>query len=64
MFFQLLLYSKAHTNYIRLVGGELTLEVNGEIQNSASWCERIPSAIGLQSEGAVIEFKNIVLRTP
>jgi putative membrane-bound dehydrogenase-like protein len=49
---------------IRLVGSNLTLEVNGEVQNTASWCERIPGAIALQSEGAVIEFKNIVLRTP
>lgn len=49
---------------IRLVGSNLTLEVNGEVQNTASWCERIPGAIALQSEGAVIEFKNILLKTP
>ena len=48
---------------IRLVGSDLTLEINGEVQNTASWCERVPGAIALQSEGAVIEFKNIVLRT-
>ena len=48
---------------IRLVGSDLTLEVNGEIQNTATWCERIPGAIALQSEGAVIEFKNIILKT-
>ncbi|MGY8758369.1 MAG: PVC-type heme-binding CxxCH protein [Planctomycetota bacterium] len=47
---------------ILLVGGDLTLEINGDIQNTASWCERIPGAIALQSEGAAIEFKNIVLR--
>ena len=38
---------------IRLIGSDLTLEVNGEIQNTASWCERIPGAIALQSEGVM-----------
>jgi len=51
-------------NHYRILmhGSELTLEVNGEVQNTASWCERIPGAIALQSEGAVIEFKNLILR--
>ena len=44
---------------ITLDGGELTLEVNGEVQNRATWCERRPGAICLQSEGAQIEFRNI-----
>jgi hypothetical protein len=35
---------------IRLIGSDLTLEVNGEIQNTATWCERIPGAIALQSK--------------
>jgi len=43
-------------------GSKLTLEINGEVQNTANWCERIPGAIALQSEGAVIEFKNLILR--
>ncbi len=47
---------------ILLHGSELTLEINGEVQNTASWCQRIPGAIALQSEGAVIEFKNLILR--
>lgn len=47
---------------IRLIGGELTLEVNGQAQNTAKWCEQIPGAIALQSEGAVIEFRNVLLR--
>ncbi|MGB0953206.1 MAG: PVC-type heme-binding CxxCH protein [Planctomycetota bacterium] len=47
---------------IRLVGGELELEVNGQIQNTATWCQQIPGAIALQSEGAVIEFRNVHLR--
>ena len=47
---------------IRLHGGQLTLEVNGEVQNTASWCEELSGPIGLQSEGAVIEFRNIRIR--
>ena len=47
---------------IRLVGGALELEVNGQIQNTAKWCEQIPGAIALQSEGAVIEFRRVMLR--
>jgi putative membrane-bound dehydrogenase-like protein len=51
-------------NHYRILmhGSELTLEINGEVQNTANWCERIPGAIALQSEGAVIEFKNLILR--
>ncbi len=46
---------------ITLDGGELVLEVNGEVQNRASWCEELPGEICLQSEGSWIEFKDIVL---
>lgn len=46
---------------ITLDGGELTLEVNGEVQNRASWCEEIAGEICLQSEGAWIEFKDVVV---
>jgi putative heme-binding domain-containing protein len=46
---------------ITLDGGELTLEVNGEVQNRASWAQEIPGEICLQSEGAWIEFRNVVL---
>ena len=42
--------------------GELTLEVNGVVQNTASWCEEVPGKICLQSEGAYIEFRNLRLR--
>ena len=44
---------------ITLDRGELTLEVNGVVQNTASWCEEVPGKIGLQSEGAWISFRNI-----
>lgn len=47
---------------IRLDGGRLTLEVNGRVQNTARWCEEKPGVIALQSEGAVIEFRDIRLR--
>jgi len=43
-------------------GGLIELEVNGELQNRATWCEELAGPIGLQSEGAVIEFRNIRLR--
>lgn len=47
---------------IRLDRGNLTLEVNGLVQNEAAECEQIPGRIGLQSEGAAIEFKTVELR--
>lgn len=46
---------------ITMFGGNLTLEVNGKIQNVASWCEEKGGKICLQSEGAPIEFRNIRL---
>ena len=47
---------------IRLVGGKLEMEVNGVMQNTATWCAEMPGPIALQSEGAVIEFRNIRVR--
>lgn len=47
---------------ITLNGGELTLEVNGLVQNKATNCEVVPGRIGFQSEGAYIEFRKIDLR--
>lgn len=44
---------------ITLDGGELTLEVNGEVQNTAHWAAEVAGKICLQSEGAAIEFRNI-----
>ena len=46
---------------ITLFGGDLTLEVNGKIQNVGRWCEELPGKICLQSEGARIQFRNIRL---
>ncbi|MCB9916012.1 MAG: DUF1080 domain-containing protein [Planctomycetes bacterium] len=42
--------------------GELRLVVNGVLQNTASWCDEVPGFVCLQSEGAVIEFRDIVLQ--
>jgi len=46
---------------IILKGGDLTLKVNGEVQNTATDVEEVPGWIGLQSEGAPIEYRNIRL---
>ena len=43
-------------------GGDLTLKVNGVVQNTASEVEEVAGTIGLQSEGAPIEYRNIRLR--
>lgn len=47
---------------IRLDRDRLTLEVNGLVQNEATGCQAIPGSIGLQSEGAAIEFRRVELR--
>ena len=47
---------------ITLDRGELRLEVNGLLQNTASWVERVAGHICLQSEGSRIQFRNVVLR--
>jgi hypothetical protein len=47
---------------IRLDRALLTLEVNGVVQNTASWCQEVGGSICLQSEGAAIEFRNLRLR--
>jgi len=41
--------------------GDLTLEINGDVQNTAHWCEEVAGHICLQSEGAEIHFRNVVL---
>ncbi len=42
--------------------GVLSLVINGTLQNEATWCEEISGKICLQSEGAEIQFRNIVVR--
>ncbi len=42
--------------------GQLTLVVNGVVQNTASWCAEVPGKICLQSEGAEIFFRDIQLQ--
>ncbi|MBN1418543.1 MAG: DUF1080 domain-containing protein, partial [Planctomycetes bacterium] len=46
---------------ITLGGGELEIAVNGLVQNEASDCWETPGKIGLQSEGARMEYRNIVV---
>ncbi|MCK6445440.1 MAG: DUF1080 domain-containing protein [Planctomycetes bacterium] len=46
---------------ITLREGDLTLEVNGVVQNVATWCEERPGKLCLQSEGAAIEFRTVRL---
>ncbi len=50
-------------NHYRIVfnKGVLELWVNGVLQNVATKCEVVAGRIGLQSEGAHIEFRNIAL---
>lgn len=47
---------------ILLDRGELVLEVNGLVQNTATDCRQVPGRIALQSEGAAIEFRKVELR--
>ena len=42
--------------------GNLTLDVNGVVQNTATKCQVLPGRIGLQSEGSWIEFRRVELR--
>ncbi len=51
-------------NHYRILvnGPRVELWVNGVLQNAADWCEEVAGPIGLQSEGAVIEFRNVKLR--
>jgi hypothetical protein len=42
-------------------GPNITLMVNGELQNEATDVKVQPGRIGLQSEGSVIEFRNVEL---
>jgi hypothetical protein len=46
---------------ITLDGGNLEIAVNGLVQNTATECWETPGKICLQSEGAEVEFRNIVL---
>jgi putative heme-binding domain-containing protein len=42
--------------------GDMSLIVNGQLQNTATWIERVAGPICLQSEGSRIQFRNISLR--
>jgi len=46
---------------LTLDGGSLELAVNGLVQNTAADCQEVPGKICLQSEGAEMQYRNIVL---
>ncbi|NOZ24410.1 MAG: DUF1080 domain-containing protein [Planctomycetes bacterium] len=46
---------------ITLNGGDLEIRVNDLLQNTATDCQEIPGKICIQSEGAQMEYRNIVL---
>lgn len=46
---------------IELNKGDLTIKVNGLVQNTATECAEMPGKIALQSEGSQVEFRNITL---
>ena len=47
---------------IRVAHGELTIKVNGLLQNKATNCPKGPSKFALQVEGDAIDFRNIVIQ--
>lgn len=51
-----------NTMEITARGGDVTVKVNGELVNECTNCSETKGAIALQSEGAEIEYRNIVLR--
>ena len=42
-------------------GGNVVLKVNGLVQNEATDCAEVAGKICLQSEGAFIQFRNLLL---
>lgn len=51
-----------NTFEITAKGGDVTVKVNGELVNEGKNCSDKQGAICLQSEGAPIEYRNIVIR--
>ena len=47
---------------VSAIGNTVTIKVNGVLQNSAVRCSLTKGAIGLQAEGAKIQFRNIWLK--
>ncbi len=41
--------------------GRLEVVVNGVLQNTAAWAAEVPGHVALQSEGALIQFRDVVL---
>ncbi|MGH9390769.1 MAG: 3-keto-disaccharide hydrolase, partial [Vicinamibacteria bacterium] len=47
---------------ITVDGGKVSLKVNGEVLNDGTGGEEVAGKICLQSEGAVIQFRNIRIK--
>jgi hypothetical protein len=43
-------------------GDTISVKVNGQLVNEATNCSETKGAISLQSEGAPIEYRNVVLK--
>ena len=48
--------------YIRAINGEVRLWVNGEEVNGGTKCSPATGYLALESEGALVEFRNLRLR--
>ena len=46
---------------IQVLKGEVTVKVNGLLQNKASGCHQKPGRINLRNEGSVVEYRRITL---
>jgi hypothetical protein len=46
---------------IQVLKGEVTVKVNGLLQNKASGCHQQPGKINLRNEGSVVEYRRITL---
>jgi hypothetical protein len=44
---------------VRLVGGELTVRLNGEVVNAARVLEQEPGSIALRTEGGIVQWRNL-----
>src|SRR5690606_34844944 len=55
-------HGESNSSEITARGGDGGVKVNGELVNECTNCSETKGAIALQSEGAEIEYRNIVLR--
>ena len=53
-----------NTGEVTLIGGHVTVRMNGKLVNQASGCELAPGKILLTAEGQEIQFRNVRLSAP